>query len=443
MDYAHTSDLKPWQITFTMFKKYNYKYIIVFPTTIHVHDKNKGFKRLLEQAGDTDMVLSRSELDHATVNLDVVIFRRSDWSYYKLHQLYYTSSEPLGNVPLDIILDQVYVKYQHKTLKEFKELLDIGIPYMLTNICVFNEHALVSSKSSFLKYSDYQGAPDVPMYPWKSLQPHPQIFQLESTSNDKIVFPSSKSRKIPQVIFQTMESSLALLNVKQCIDQIRQLNPGYAYYYFTAYDCREFISKEFPDLLEYYDLLLPGAYKADLWRYCILYKYGGFYMDCRMLPYLSFDSIVSKQTEFMSCVDVNQNMVYQAILGCAPQSAFMKQAIDLSIENIKKRKNNVGDLGITGPKVMGMAVNLVLKRTINKDLADINDPRMVLLRWDSFKNPKYLELSNTIFACHKYTKLLTDEEVDNELKYWIMLSGKQHYSVLYRENKVYKTELFK
>ena len=45
---------------------------------------------------------------------------------------------------------------------------------------------------------------------------------------------------------------------------------------------REFISKYFnKDVLEAYDTLLPGAYKADLWRYCILYKMGGIYMDIK------------------------------------------------------------------------------------------------------------------------------------------------------------------
>ena len=160
-----------------------------------------------------------------------------------------------------------------------------------------------------------------------------------------------------------------------------------------------------------------------------------------MLPYGSFNSIITKNTEFMSCVDVNQNMLYQAILGAVPNSPFLKEAINICVNNIRQRKTEYGDLGVTGPKVMGMAVNICLKRTIHKNLNDIMDDKIVLLRWNSHKNPKYLEISNTIFACHKYTKLLKDEEVEEEIKYWIMLSGKEHYSVLFRNERVFKDKL--
>jgi hypothetical protein len=31
-----------------------------------------------------------------------------------------------------------------------------------------------------------------------------------------------------------------------------------------------------------YDRLIPTAFKADLWRYCVLYKYGGVYLDIKL-----------------------------------------------------------------------------------------------------------------------------------------------------------------
>ena len=33
------------------------------------------------------------------------------------------------------------------------------------------------------------------------------------------------------------------------------------------------------DVLYAYDSLIPSSYKSDLFRYCILYKYGGIYLD--------------------------------------------------------------------------------------------------------------------------------------------------------------------
>ena len=54
------------------------------------------------------------------------------------------------------------------------------------------------------------------------------------------------------------------------------------YYLYNDADCRAFIRSAFPpDVLYAYDLLIPTAFKADLWRYCVLYKFGGVYLDVK------------------------------------------------------------------------------------------------------------------------------------------------------------------
>ena len=145
----------------------------------------------------------------------------------------------------------------------------------------------------------------------------------------------------------------------------------------------------------------------------------------------------------MSCIDVTQNMLYQAILGVAPKSEYMKNAIDRCVENIRNRKMTSSDLAVTGPGVAGEALNKTLKRPLDKEFTDLKDDRVVLLQWNSIKAPKYLLNDKEIFCCHKYTKLLLDSEVDEETNYWLMLTGKEHYSILYRNNKVYKDKLFR
>ena len=40
--------------------------------------------------------------------------------------------------------------------------------------------------------------------------------------------------------------------------------------------CRNFIKKHFSRDVSYaFDKINPGAFKSDLWRYCIIYKNGG------------------------------------------------------------------------------------------------------------------------------------------------------------------------
>lgn len=446
MDYFTSQDTNIWKTVYTFFEKFNYEYICIVPSKVYMynfHKKPLTFETLLKQAGDSCMILCRNEMDPKQLNMDVIIFRRSEWTNYKLHQFFYKSEEH-ATLSTEIILDQVYTPYVHKTFDEFTDYLTMGIPYMLTNICVYNEHALISSTSNFLRYHDRENSKkesSTLIYPWDTIK-HPRFTMIKSDDPIKIEIPASGDSKIPRLIFQTMETHLTMVNVRSCIEQVQTLNPTFKYYYFSSYDCRRFIQTYYSDILDAYDLLLPGAYKADLWRYCVLHHYGGFYMDSRMYPYLAFEAIVTKETEFMSCIDCTPNMLYQAILGVAPKSSFMRYAIDESVENIRKRRGRIGDLAVTGPRVMGRALNKVLKRNVNRDLTDIEDRRIVLLRWNTTKAPKYLMNADEIFACHKYTKLLTDREVDEETTQWLMLTGKEHYSASYRNQRIFKDKLF-
>jgi hypothetical protein len=64
---------------------------------------------------------------------------------------------------------------------------------------------------------------------------------------------------------------------------INRVGVDCVHYLFNDADCREFIASQYPpDVLMAYDQLIPTAFKADLWRYCVLYKYGGAYLDVKL-----------------------------------------------------------------------------------------------------------------------------------------------------------------
>ena len=54
-------------------------------------------------------------------------------------------------------------------------------------------------------------------------------------------------------------------------------NPEFNHYLYDDKMCREFIKQNFQKCFYVFDKLKPGAYKADLWRYCILYKWRYLY----------------------------------------------------------------------------------------------------------------------------------------------------------------------
>lgn len=53
------------------------------------------------------------------------------------------------------------------------------------------------------------------------------------------------------------------------------------------------------EVLEAFDILIPGAFKADLFRYCVLFIYGGVYADVDMLLKTKLDMAIDDDIGFM------------------------------------------------------------------------------------------------------------------------------------------------
>lgn len=55
---------------------------------------------------------------------------------------------------------------------------------------------------------------------------------------------------------------------------------GWTYHFWDDASAADFLSLHFPpEVREAYDAIIPGAFKADLFRYCVLLIQGGVYAD--------------------------------------------------------------------------------------------------------------------------------------------------------------------
>ena len=77
---------------------------------------------------------------------------------------------------------------------------------------------------------------------------------------------------IPLNIFQTWSTLDLPPLMKQNVELLKKQNPEFTHYLYDDDMCRNFIKENFDKSILYtYDKLKAGAYKADLFRYCILY----------------------------------------------------------------------------------------------------------------------------------------------------------------------------
>lgn len=83
----------------------------------------------------------------------------------------------------------------------------------------------------------------------------------------------------PPYIFATSRTMGTEEQEAEYIESCKRMNPDYAYKMYSDNDMRDFIVEYFPEFLELYDGFPCQVMRADLWRYLIIYKYGGVYQD--------------------------------------------------------------------------------------------------------------------------------------------------------------------
>jgi mannosyltransferase OCH1-like enzyme len=177
---------------------------------------------------------------------------------------------------------------------------------------------------------------------------------------------------VPLVIYQSWQSHIVPKKMKETILNTLNTNPDFDYYLYSDEDSRKFISKYYDsDVVNAFDSLRPGAYKSDLWRYCILYKLGGVYFDIKMVPIVSLYKLISEHTHvFVKDITVPGNLnkeiqnssmysrdcVWNGLMISPPNNKIFKYCIDEIVESCKMRLYRNNDLDITGPCLLGRII---------------------------------------------------------------------------------------
>jgi mannosyltransferase OCH1-like enzyme len=163
---------------------------------------------------------------------------------------------------------------------------------------------------------------------------------------------------IPQNIFQTWHTKKLPHLMFNSVNKIKKLNPRFNHYLFDDDDCREFISKNFrKDVLNAYDRLIPGAYKADLWRYCVLFIHGGIYLDIKYMPNKDF-KFINLCTREHFVLDADGAGIYNAFIVALPGNKILFSAIRQIVSNVQNKYYGESSLSPTGPKLLPNFISL-------------------------------------------------------------------------------------
>ena len=73
--------------------------------------------------------------------------------------------------------------------------------------------------------------------------------------------------------------------MKKAMKKIKSHAPTASYTFYDENARRKYIERYYPRAIDAYNLLIPHAYKADLFRYIRLFVHGGIYFDSGFEPY--------------------------------------------------------------------------------------------------------------------------------------------------------------
>ena len=205
--------------------------------------------------------------------------------------------------------------------------------------------------------------------------------KLKTIKSNNFEIKDSYNSVIPLNIYLTWGTKKLPEKMQENVDRMKKVNPEFNIQLFDDNDCRKFIQNNFPeDILIAYDTLKPGAYKADLWRLCILYINGGIYIDIKLNCINNFKFIALTEKEHFT-IDMSGNWkkgeigLYNALLVAKPKNILFLRCINKISENVKNKYYGFSDLYPTGPGLLGEEYVKMLREnesTIELELNKLN-----------------------------------------------------------------------
>ena len=176
---------------------------------------------------------------------------------------------------------------------------------------------------------------------------------------------------IPKKIYQSWKTKKLEGKMQDVVNRTISMNPDYEYELWDDKDCYDFLLDNFgQNYANAFNVLIPGAFKCDFWRYAVLYVNGGVYMDIDMSCEYPFRDILKPTDRFVSIVDkfdlhpvYKKCDIFQSFLACEPRHPIMRTSLEISYYNIAMRRYDLlSTLSITGPIVVAVAFNLYMNK---------------------------------------------------------------------------------
>jgi len=167
---------------------------------------------------------------------------------------------------------------------------------------------------------------------------------------------------IPKIIHQTFKTADLPFLTRWHISRLKKRNADYAYEFYDDSRIEQFLLAEYgQEVYRLYKKINIGAAKADFFRYAVLYKMGGIYVDIDSGINGSLNSFIKPDDVAIITLEGDPIFYAQWALIYSAGHPFLKKTMEMMMENIRMNKYPHDVHQMTGPSVYTAAIKASLE----------------------------------------------------------------------------------
>ncbi|RYE26923.1 MAG: glycosyltransferase [Sphingobacteriaceae bacterium] len=274
--------------------------------------------------------------------------------------------------------------------------------------------------------------------------------------DSKFLLPFNEDLGIPRIIHQTFMSKNLPAELQENVDNIKNLNPDWIHILYDDDDIQHFIKENYGSvMLSYFERINPryGAARADLFRYLLMYKCGGVYLDIKSTCTCSLDQVLKPDDKYIlsqwrnkpgemyagfgiskevTLIDGGEYQQWHIV--SAPGHPFLKKVIDTVLRNMDLYRpwlhgtGGIGVLRLTGPLVYTLAIHPLLATAPYRL---VKDETVIGLKYSVYTNTHHRSVYKTNYSLLTES-ILEMKTLDKLLAYLYSFAKKSKHLVFGR-----------
>ena len=218
---------------------------------------------------------------------------------------------------------------------------------------------------------------------------------------------------IPNIIYMCDKE---LTFIKKYSLNWKKLNPEFEIKLYNDSMCEKFLLNEYSQLhCDIFNFIKDGPIKADFWRVCILFKYGGYYVDADIEPLVPINQFIEKDVDFVVSSSTSFYSLFNPnFIMAQAGNIILKKCIDVYINKfINKHPYTYGFWSIV---TIMSHLNVVNTTNIKKNWGIYNSDNIKIQILEEVKGDKNIKTSYALQCNSTYD----DHIIYNNIKFLLL-----------------------